>query len=72
MGTYIYLSCKTCNEYIHIGKTAGTDFEVSYDLLKRFLMKHTIRNGCILVTLNDSIGDFEYNSLIHGVEFKHK
>jgi hypothetical protein len=70
MGTYIYLSCKTCNEYIHIGKTSGSDFEVSYDLLKRFLIKHSIRNGCILVTLNDSIGDFEYDYTMQGGEFK--
>jgi hypothetical protein len=70
MGTYIYLSCKTCNEYIHIGKTSGSDFEVSYDLLKRFLMKHSVRNGCILVALNDSIGDFEYDYAMQGGEFK--
>lgn len=70
MGTYIYLSCKTCNDYIHIGKTSGSDFEVTYDKLKQFLMEHHVSNGCILVTLNDSVGGFEYDLCMQGDEFK--
>jgi hypothetical protein len=70
MGTYIDLSCKTCNEYIPIGKVSGSDFELPYDLMKRFLIKHSIRNGCILATLNDSISVFEYDYMMQGVEFK--
>ena len=70
MGTYIYLSCMTCNEYIHIGKTGGSDFEVSYDLLKRFLTKHSIHHRCVLATLNDSFEGFEYDYAMQGKEFK--
>jgi hypothetical protein len=70
MGTYIYLFCKRCNEYIHIGKVHGSDFELPYDLMKRFLMKYSIRNGCTLTTVNDSIDDVEYRQVMKGLEFK--
>lgn len=70
MGTYIYLSCKTCNEYVHIGKTNGSDFELSYDRMKRFLMKHSSRRGCVLMTINDSIDDFDYAYVMQGKEME--
>ena len=70
MGTYIYLFCKRCNEYIHVGKTNGSDFELPYDLMKRFLLKHSMREGCILTTINDSINDAEYQEVMNGKEFE--
>jgi hypothetical protein len=70
MGIYIYLSCKTCNEYIHIGKTSGSNFELSYDRMKRFLMTHSSRRGCVLMTVNDSICDSDYAHVIQGKEME--
>jgi hypothetical protein len=45
---------------MHIGKVSGSDFELSYNLMRQFLMSHSIRNGCTLTTVNDSIDDVEY------------
>ena len=70
MGTYIYLFCKRCKEYIHVGKVHGSDFELPYVSMKHFLLKHSIRKGCILTTINDSIDDAEYREVMKGTEFK--
>lgn len=69
MGNYIYIFCERCKVYIHIGKTSGHDFELEYEQLNRFLTKHTIYNGCVLTSLNDSVDSAHYDSFVSGTEF---
>lgn len=69
MGVCIYLYCEKCKEYVHIGKVAGSDFELPYTRMDMFLEKHSARKGCVLITLNDSIEDKLYQRVMDGTEF---
>ena len=70
MGAYRYLNCDKCGEYIHIGKVGGSDFEVDYKTLERFLNKHAEYNGCSISALTDAGGSAYYSKVMRGTEFE--
>ena len=68
MGVYIYLYCEKCKEYVHVGKVGHHDFELPYERMAEFLVKHGVRNGCNLVSITDSCDDGQYQLIMDGTE----
>ena len=58
MGVYLYFGCRTCKQYIHLGKTGRIYFEQTDEFIKKFLDAHTYHD---VVLIHDAVAPNDWN-----------